>query len=118
MPTKKHTKKKWPSSEAKQRDLALDKSWEDLKTRWETPLSSTPKKARAPYVPQPITVVHRVSGNQIPSLKAVNPPESCARPADKFYTGTKIIGLAVQHKSCIQPIFDPQAAVDSAKMRR
>ena len=34
------------------------------------------------------------------------------------YTGTKVIGIAVMHKSCLQPVFSQEAAEDSAKMRR
>ena len=34
------------------------------------------------------------------------------------YTGENIIGIAVMHKSCLQPIFNKQAAEDVAKMRR
>lgn len=37
---------------------------------------------------------------------------------DPQYTGTKVLGIALQHKSCFQPIFNQQAAVDSANMRR
>jgi hypothetical protein len=34
------------------------------------------------------------------------------------YTGTQVIGIAVMHKSCLQPVFSQEAAEDSAKMRR
>lgn len=34
------------------------------------------------------------------------------------YTGDAVLGIAVQHKSCLQPIFNEQAAKDSASMRR
>ena len=34
------------------------------------------------------------------------------------YTGTECIGVAVMHKSCLQPIFNKQSAEDVAKMRR
>lgn len=37
---------------------------------------------------------------------------------DPQYTGTKVLGIALQHKSCFQPIFNQQAAIDSANMRR
>ena len=37
---------------------------------------------------------------------------------DPHYTGTLCIGIALQHKSCFQPIFNSQAAVESAQMRR
>ena len=34
------------------------------------------------------------------------------------YTGNECIGVTVLHKSCLQPIFSKQEAVDAAKMRR
>lgn len=34
------------------------------------------------------------------------------------YTGDKLIGIAIMHKSCLQPIFSKQQAEDSAHMRR
>ena len=34
------------------------------------------------------------------------------------YTGSEMIGLTVIHKSCIQPVFNKEAAIDAAKMRR
>jgi hypothetical protein len=34
------------------------------------------------------------------------------------YTGDKLIGIAVLHKSCLQPVFSVQDATDIARMRR
>lgn len=34
------------------------------------------------------------------------------------YTGDKMLGVTVLHKSCLQPVFNQEAAVDAAKMRR
>jgi len=34
------------------------------------------------------------------------------------YTGDKLIGIGVLHKSCLQPIFNQQDATDIARMRR
>jgi len=34
------------------------------------------------------------------------------------YTGDQLVGIAVMHKSCLQPVFSEQAARDSATMRR
>ncbi len=40
-----------------------------------------------------------------------------AKPVQQ-YTGDKVVGIAVMHKSCLQPIFNNEQAVDSAHMRR
>ena len=43
---------------------------------------------------------------------------STAKKETLTYTGTEIIGIAQMHKSNAQPIFNKQAAVDVAQMRR
>lgn len=40
------------------------------------------------------------------------------KKAENTYTGDNLIGIAVMHKSCLQPVFSKQAAKDSANMRR
>jgi hypothetical protein len=51
-----------------------------------------------------------------PSL--VTPGGSTALKEALVYTGTEIVGIAIIHKSCLQPVFSKQAAVDTAQMRR
>lgn len=34
------------------------------------------------------------------------------------YTGSAVVGISVIHKSCLQPVFSQQEAVDAAGMRR
>lgn len=43
---------------------------------------------------------------------------STAPAEQKEYTGTNMIGISIIHKSCLQPIFNEQAAKDAANMRR
>jgi hypothetical protein len=42
----------------------------------------------------------------------------CATKQTPTYTGTKVIGVAVLHKSCLQPVFSQEEATDIARMRR
>lgn len=46
------------------------------------------------------------------------PKGACTLKQTPTYTGTKVIGIAIQHKSCLQPIFSKEEAMDSARMRR
>jgi hypothetical protein len=72
---------------------------------------------------QPLTPIRsniiRDDGNKYKEMVSVksNAYEVYKRP-DQVYTGDKMIGIAVQHKSCLQPVFSKEAAIDSAKMRR
>lgn len=34
------------------------------------------------------------------------------------YTGSEMVGISIIHKSCLQPIFNQQSAIDAASMRR
>lgn len=48
----------------------------------------------------------------------VTPGGSTAAKEHIEYTGDKMIGISIIHKSCLQPIFNEQAAKDVANMRR
>jgi hypothetical protein len=43
---------------------------------------------------------------------------STAARESMTYTGTEMLGISLIHKSCLQPIFNEQAAKDAAGMRR
>ena len=58
----------------------------------------------------------RVTRTDIPSL--VTPGGSTAAKDIPVYTGDKMIGISIIHKSCLQPVFSKEAAVDVASMRR
>jgi hypothetical protein len=51
-----------------------------------------------------------------PSL--VTPGGDCSLKEIPLYTGTEMIGISIIHKSCLQPVFSKQAAIDVATMRR
>jgi hypothetical protein len=36
----------------------------------------------------------------------------------QMYTGDMVKGITVMHKSCLQPVFTEQEAIDAAHMRR
>jgi hypothetical protein len=62
---------------------------------------------------------------QIPSTRQslrlpsrVTPGGDTALKAAKVYTGNQVVGISIIHKSCLQPIFSKQEAVDAASMRR
>ena len=111
-------KKKWASAEAKHRDTQLTESWKQLKLLHGVEDEDRKRRramAAAPYVP-PAPSVREASLPRIPSLSTAG--GSCARPADKVYTGTEMIGISIIHKSCLQPIFSKDSAKEVANMRR
>ena len=111
-------KKKWASAEAKHRDTQLTESWKQLKLLHGVDDEARKRRramAAAPYVP-PAPSIREASLPRIPSLSTAG--GSCARPADKVYTGTEMIGISIIHKSCLQPIFSTESAKEVANMRR
>jgi len=46
------------------------------------------------------------------------PGGSTALKQSQQYSGTAIVGIATMHKSNLVPIFNQEAAIDAAKMRR
>lgn len=34
------------------------------------------------------------------------------------YSGKNVVGISIIHKSCLQPVFSKEAAIDAANMRR
>jgi hypothetical protein len=57
-----------------------------------------------------------------PKPPSLNPSQTgapqAAKPPTKTYTGTDCIGITTLHKSNAVPVFNHQAAIDAAQMRR
>ena len=51
-----------------------------------------------------------------PSL--VTPGGSTSLKETPVYTGTEMVGIAIIHKSCLQPVFSKEAATYTSQMRR
>lgn len=110
---KKKGKVKYKSAEAKRQAEQLAKEWEALKekhrgnqvsktnTGWTYSLSVPPGRTTNSHI--------RSNGSGV--------GVATAQPV-KVYTGDEVLGIAVMHKSCLQPVFSQEAAKDSASMRR
>ena len=72
-----------------------------------------PGSVRAPIDTTPY---HRVT-THVPSRGADN-MAPCPKRAAHRYTGTSVLGIAAMHKSNLVPVFNPEAARDTATMRR
>lgn len=100
----------------------LTSKQQELKELWENILAKyttkTPAEVRA-LLAEPIKEmpVYRRETPYVPSLK-MTVVDNCPKKEPLQYTGNAVIGIAVQHKSCLQPIFSQESAIDSAKMRR
>jgi len=93
---------------AKQR--ALNESWQAIMDKYDTKVTTVPQT-------QAQTNFYRRETPHVPSLNSAI-VDNCAKKDIPVYTGDNMLGIAVQHKSCLQPVFNTDSIKDSAKMRR
>jgi hypothetical protein len=115
---KRKGKTKYRNSAEAQKARQLDRDWEELQRRWGVPAAKKQSKNSQEKLDYSLTApVGRQSTKHIKSLDQGHTGPVSSPPRQQ-YTGTKMIGIVVQHKSCLQPVFNLEAAADSAKMRR
>lgn len=72
-------------------------------------------KYRDPYQ-QYLSKTYRRETPKYPSVDTNQPPPPAK--AIPQYTGDRLLGIAIMHKSCLQPVFSEEQARESAQMRR
>jgi len=104
---------KWASAEAKRQHEQLQQEWQDLKERTMTKIAAgRPSSKGIPKLGPP-------PGRETPHYPSRDSGVGVAAKKDvPVYTGDKMLGVTILHKSCLQPVFNEQAAVDAAHMRR
>ena len=112
----KNKKTKFKSAAAKAQYLAERAAWADtLKKHGVDP--DQPKKASQPAQPYRPQWTAR-SAAPIEDNKQGIVPGVGAKPEPKVYTGDRLIGIAVMHKSNLVPVFRREDAEEIANMRR
>lgn len=104
---------------AAQRQLKAD--WEKMMKQHAKPLEKGAKaKAQvstaAPLSKKPTKLLEAGRINKQPSLDTGY--NSTAPRTQIMYSGDKVLGVALMHKSNYQPVFDTKTAEEIAKMRR
>lgn len=64
----------------------------------------------------PVSAPRRADHSNLPSV--TSSVASTAKKEPLMYSGDKLLGISVQHKSCLAPIFSQEEATDAAHMRR
>ena len=120
---KKRGKKKFRNADVANKARQNAESWQAFLDKWdikpdEKSNRTTIRKSTwmGPTVNSRVVVDPRRLTNHIPSLDTGK--GIAVKKEVQHYTGTECIGVAVMHKSCLQPIFNKQSAEDVAKMRR
>lgn len=113
---KRRGRAKFRSAQEAQRARELEQSWLQLQNRWQSTANSGKQERNT----QPLVQGPRVPpGRETPRLPSLDTggPHVTA-PVHKVYTGDKVLGVTIVHKSCLQPVFSQQEAIDAANMRR
>ena len=114
-PQTKMTEKK--RSELEQLNRQRKKQGLPVLSSFAAPSSYEPRRPSKSYVPARVTSLRAGADHtRIPSADSgVGNAFQVEKPQ---YTGDAMLGIVVQHKSCLQPVFSVEAARDSASMRR
>ena len=115
---RKKGKVKFRNADEARKARELDASWKQLQKKWEVDADEKRRSRalKAPALTYKLTTPPgRNTTHNIPSHVTAGGSTSTVH---KVYTGTEVIGIAVMHKSCLQPVFSQQEAQDSARMRR
>ena len=114
-------KKRWASSEAKRKAESLRAEWERKLTEIDKlkPAFSGSKNLKPVQKPIPSYSTIVPPGRETPHFKSVDTGWiTCTAVKDNEYTGDKIKGISVLHKSNGVPVFNQQEIIDISKMRR
>lgn len=111
---------KWASAEQKRQHQELEAEWQrkmsDLAKL--SPVARQPvKKSAMPKIISPRIPPGRDTTRNIPSVDLAL-KGAVSSPQPQQYTGDKVLGITIVHKSCLQPVFSQEAAIDAARMRR
>jgi hypothetical protein len=97
-------------------ELEAEANFKKLNDKWDRQYGKvTSKKLRSAELPV-LTCPPGREGGAYKSL--ATPGGSTATKPQHAYSGTKIKGVALMHKSNYAPVFDDQDAIDMARMRR
>jgi hypothetical protein len=118
---KKKGPKKWASAEAKRKAQQLQAEWE---IKLGTIKKMAPKfSGNTRPEPKPtgvLTTSPRIPpGRETPRIASLDTGwVACTKKSDTTYTGEKVLGISVLHKSNGVPVFSQEEVIDISKMRR
>jgi hypothetical protein len=108
----KKAKKKFASADQKRQHEQLEQEWAEIKRKHASKPVAKIGLARKYSLVIP-------AGRGTDHIPSRSTGIGTAVKADiPVYTGESVLGIAVQHKSCLQPIFTQEEAKESSTMRR
>lgn len=112
-------KKKFRNADEAQKARELENSWNELQKKWGVEQEEKQRRrAMGSGTYNPPKLSYRGSDQPRPPSIDSGIKGAVTVKQTPHYTGENLVGIAVMHKSCLQPIFNQQQAIDSASMRR
>lgn len=114
---KRKGKVKFRNAEEARKARELAQEWERNQAKWSSmskPIHSRPLTRPFPKLGPP---PGRSTTDHIKSLDTGVKGAVTSKQSQQ-YTGDNVLGITIMHKSCLQPVFSQQAAIDAANMRR
>jgi hypothetical protein len=112
-------KRKFASSAAKQQEAALAADWQRKQEEWarmSPARSRSTQSSSSTYTPPRIPQGRDTLRNAVSVDTGVTGAVTVKQT--QHYTGERLIGISIMHKSCLQPVFSEEQARDAASMRR
>lgn len=108
-------KQKYASAEAKKRDLELQAEWKQKMSE----IDKTKKVIMSRPLTRPFPKLGPPPGRETKFIPSHDSGVGvAAKKENPVYTGDKVLGVSIVHKSCLQPVFSETQAKDFASMRR
>lgn len=112
---KKKGKFKWASADAKRKDAELRQEWEKKKAE----IDKTAKVIQSRPLTRPFPKLGPPPGRETRYIPSLDTGAGVgAKKENPVYTGDKVLGVSIVHKSCLQPVFTSDQAKELASMRR
>lgn len=118
MQGKKKSKQKWANAEQKRQAMELQAEWDKKQKEWASMSKVKPNTnvTKLDIVKSKIPP-GRESTQKYKSLDTGVTGAVSSKPPQQ-YTGNRVLGITIVHKSCLQPVFSQEEAIAAAQMRR
>lgn len=113
---KKKGKKKFASAAQAQQQRQLEQDWQEMQQKW-APTTSKTAKHMTTKQPYRLSIPAGRGTDHIPRIDSGHKGAVTVKQT-QHYTGDKLLGIGVMHKSNLVPIFSGDDAVALSKMRR
>lgn len=113
----KKSKQKFKSAAEAQRHRELTAEWEKNNEKWKSMSTVKISKKAIKIVKSVSSVPVGRENEKINRLNSWITGPVNTKPTQQ-YTGNEVLGISIIHKSCLQPVFNQQQAIDAATMRR